>query len=176
MTRSTLSAAGRCVRVAAAALVMVIAAAAVPRAETGKLQVVESVELSASPAQVWQAVGDFGALEDWHPAVADSTVDGNAKTPGATRRLILAGGGEITEELLNRSDQRMRLNYRILEGPLPVADYESFIGVTATESGGTLVIWGARFNPFGADDAEARNVITGIYRAGLDSLKKRFGG
>lgn len=159
-----------------AGFAILIAAAAAPRAETGKLQVVESVELSAAPAEVWRVVGAFDRLQDWHPAVESSTVQGDPDEPGATRRLMLAGGGEIKEELLNHSDERMRLNYRILESPLPVADYESFLGVTATEDGGTLVIWGSRFNPFGASDAEARKVITGVYRAGLDNLKDRFGG
>ena len=64
----------------------------------------------------------------------------------------------------------MSYSYEILESPLPVADYHAQFAVSAAEGGGTLIDWTANFQAVGATDAEAANVIAGIFEAGLNKI------
>ena len=144
---------------------------------TGKDKVIMSVELNASAADVWKLIGGFDRLQDWHPAVESSTVDGSATTPGTHRVLHLKGGGEIEEHLSSYSDLAMRYTYDIIKSPLPVENYQSYLGVVDEGGGKSLVIWGSQFDAAaGATDKKAKEVITSVYKAGLDNLKKKFGG
>ena len=142
---------------------------------TGKNKVVMSVELNASAADVWKLIGGFDRLQDWHPAVESSTVDGSPTTPGTHRVLHLKGGGEIEEHLSSYSDSAMRYTYDIIKSPLPVANYQSYLTVVDKGAGKSLVIWGSKFDAAGATDKKAKEVVAGIYKAGLDNLKKKFG-
>jgi hypothetical protein len=141
----------------------------------GKITVIQSAEIAGSPADVWKVVGKFDHLQDWHPAVQSTTMDGPPTQPGSNRILHLNGGGDIKEVLTSYSDSATRLTYDILEGPLPLANYESFLAVTDAGNGHSLVIWGSTFDAKGVPDAKAKEIITGIYQGGLDTLKKKFG-
>lgn len=130
-------------------------------------QVSRSVALSAAPDAVWSVIGGFQALPDWHPAVETSgkETDGGAEL----RRLGLAGGGEIVEKQLGAGP--MSYGYAIVSGPLPVADYAATLTVAPAGSG-CVVVWASTFTPT-ADGAE--DVIAGVYDAGLEALKSKFG-
>jgi hypothetical protein len=142
----------------------------------GNIKVVMSVELKASPADVWKTIGAFDKLQDWHPAVASTSMQGSPTQVGTIRVLHLNGGGDIKEELTSYSDKDTTLTYRILESPLPVANYESYLYVTDAGKGHSLVVWGSTFDAAGgADDKKAKSVIMGVYKAGFDTLAKKFG-
>ena len=143
----------------------------------GKLNVMlnvhESAVLSSGAAEVWQAIGDFGKLADWHPAAVTSTLETRA---GSIVRVInISGGGVLTEKQEAHDDEAMTQSYSIVDGPLPVSDYHSTIKVIPGDDGTCTVDWTGRFNANGADDATASKIISGIYTAGLSALKKRFG-
>lgn len=130
------------------------------------LEVTKQVTVDATPAQAWAAIGDFCAIGGWHPAVEACVLgEKNGKT---MRTLSLKGGGEIVEELVERDEDDRSYTYRIIESPLPVANYESTIEVE--DEGGTTIVWSGEFDAKGAPDADAVAVIAGIYQAGLDSL------
>jgi uncharacterized protein YndB with AHSA1/START domain len=132
-----------------------------------------SVQLNAPAAKVWALIGGFDALPRWHPAVASSTA---ATEGGATlRRLDLHGGGTIVEALEHRDDGARRYSYTIRSGPLPVANYRSELSVEEQGAKRCRVHWSSRFEPDGVPEPEAVEAIRGVYRAGLDSLEKRFG-
>jgi len=60
--------------------------------------------------------------------------------------------------------------YRIIESPAPVADYVSTVQVKETPAGST-VVWSSHFNvKAGTSEADAKKLISGVYRAGLDNL------
>jgi hypothetical protein len=67
----------------------------------------------------------------------------------------------------------MFLQYSIVDGPLPVADYLSTMKLTAAEEGCELE-WSGDFNAAGASDEDARETMTGIYQMGFDGLAKLF--
>jgi len=119
---------------------------------------------------VWQMIGGFNALADWHPAIEKSELDEG----GEVRTLSLAGGGSITERLEEHNDAERTYTYTITQSPLPVANYKSTIKVLE-EEGGCKVEWSSLFDPHGATEGEASEVIEGIYKAGFDNLRKLLG-
>ncbi|MCL5777402.1 SRPBCC family protein [Limibaculum sp. FT325] len=126
------------------------------------------LRLSAPPAEVWAAVGDFGALADWHPVVAKCEID---EIDGDTYRVLTtADGGRLLERLIETGPHHY--TYRIEESPLPVDDYRATLSVVAEPDGGCHVYWGSTFEPL---DPSADDVVGGIYDAGLEALRARFG-
>ena len=137
------------------------------------LTVERSVALPATAAEVWSLIGGFGDLDKWHPAVEGCRTE----TAGdeTVRLLTLPGGGKLSEVLIAHDPARMSYTYGIVEGPLPVRDYRSSLRVDAGTEG-CKVVWSGEFEAEGTSDDKAREVIAGIYEAGLDALKKTFAG
>lgn len=143
-------------------------------------KVTETMTIAASPEAVWKRVGDFSALHGWHPVVESSeTTAGNE--PGSIRTLHLKGGGAIVEELTKYSTEERRLSYKMKDpGPLPVTNYSSTLSVSAGSGGTSTVEWRGAFyrgDPNGdpapdKNDEAAIAAITGVYKTGLENLKK----
>jgi len=135
-----------------------------------------STQLPVSAKQVWELIGGFNALAKWHPLVEKSEIkeDDDGKT--TIRCLTLVGGGSIVERLETLYEDARLYSYSILEAPLPVAGYQSTIRVSDAEGGGCTVEWSSDFEAAGADPGEAVAAVEGVYKAGLDNLRKMFGG
>lgn len=132
------------------------------------VSVTRSVTVAAPASEVWRLVGDFHGLDRWHPAVAKSE---HAEIGGDEFRVLTTGdGGRILEHLMQKGSHGY--SYAIVRSPLPVAHYEARLEVN-TAGAGTEVTWSGSFTPTAAD---AEKVIAGIYEAGLEALKERFGG
>lgn len=143
-------------------------------------KVEKEIVIKAEPAKVWAIVKDFGGIHKWHPAIASTKVD---TKDGATYRLLtLKGGGTINEKLKSADDADMKLKYEIIEGALPVTDYNATMTVKPGPGAGeTTVVWMARFYrvyrlnppiPAGQDDESAIKAVTGVFDTGLPALKK----
>lgn len=142
-------------------------------------KVTETVTIDAPAATVWARIRDFGALKDWHPAVADSPANqGNAV--GSVRLVKLKGGGELTETLEGHDEAQMKYSYRLRDGsPLPVSNYTSTVRVT--DAGGKAQVeWRGAFYrgypnndpPPDQNDEAAVKSVTGVYQSGLANLKR----
>ncbi|HEY8119505.1 MAG TPA: SRPBCC family protein [Methylophilaceae bacterium] len=145
------------------------------------LSVKESVELNAPADVVWAKVNNFGDLGAWHPAVAKTEITaGTNNEKGAVRVLTLQDGGKITEKLRAYNGKKMSYEYEIVEGVLPVSHYVSTITVKADGKDKSVVVWVGHFKrkdtaatpAAGQDDETAVKTITGVYKGGLDNLKK----
>lgn len=139
------------------------------------LAVEESTTLNASPETVWATIGQFDNVS-WHPVVARTEL---VPGPGAPLRLITTGdGAQLRERLVALDTVAHRYSYRIEVSPLPVKAYESTLRIEPQGSG-SRVVWSSHFErdpaAAGVSDAQAREIVTGIYRAGLDALQKRYG-
>lgn len=130
-----------------------------------------SQNLNVSADQVWQMIGHFNALPDWHPAVEKSELT----EEGQTRRLSLAGGGTIVEKLEKLDDHSRTYTYSIVDSPLPVKNYTSTIKVSG-EGDNATVEWSSEFEASGMPENDAMKAIEQVYQTGLDNLKKMFGG
>ena len=129
-------------------------------------------DLNVPADQVWEIVGRFNALPEWHPAVEKSELEDDGKL----RRLSLVGGGSIVERLEKLDEKEQLYRYSIIESPLPVANYSATLRVKPSKDGKSCSVeWSSDFNPAGASMEEATKAIQGVYQAGLDNLNKLFG-
>jgi mxaD protein len=167
------------------ACALALAAAASALAAAPRLQVTETVTIDAPVPKVWKAIKDFNGLGSWHPAIAkDEIIEGRNNQVDAVRLLTLKDGGTIKEKLLVFNPAAHTVKYTILEGVVPVSDYTSTIRVTGAGEGKALVTWSGHFlrkntgdNPGPTEnDKTATDAIHGIYRSGLDNLKKMIEG
>jgi mxaD protein len=136
-------------------------------------------------SKVWATIKDFGSLDKWHPGFSkDEIVKGTNNTAGAVRSITVKGGPTFTEELISFSSKHHSYKYKITdESALPIHDYKSTIVVTADKNGGSIVTWTGWFKrkntsdtpPDAESDAGVIKFITGVYRGGLDNLKKMLG-
>jgi mxaD protein len=149
--------------------------------EAKSLSAHEEVTINAPAAKVWTKVSNFNDLGAWHPAVKNTEiVSGTNNKVGAERLLTLQDGGTIKEKLLAYSAKKQSFKYSIIEGVLPVSSYVSTVSVKAQGKDKTLVVWNGTFKrkdtsatpAAGQDDEAAVKTMTGVYRGGLDNLKK----
>ncbi len=133
-----------------------------------------SANLGVSADQLWDMIGGFHSLSDWHPAIEKCDIEEDGKV--TLRRLYLAGGGEIVERLEQSDDDERSYSYSIVSSPLPLNNYKSTIRVIEGEGGNAKVEWSSEFDSAGVPDTDVTKIVEGIYSAGLDNLKKMFGG
>ncbi|MCP3869297.1 MAG: SRPBCC family protein [Gammaproteobacteria bacterium] len=143
-------------------------------------KVVVEVQITAAPDKVWEKIGNFQDMS-WHPAV-ESVVGNGGNSIGATRTLTLKGGGMIHEKLDKYDTGKQALFYRIDKVDvtvLPVTNYSSWLNVKPSADGGSIVTWKGAFYrgypnndpPQELNDQAAVDAVTGVYNAGLNSLK-----
>lgn len=140
----------------------------------------ESIEINAPAAKVWAKVGSFADMS-WHPAIGKTELtSGKLDASGATRVLTLKNGGHVNEVLTSFDATTMTMKYEITESVLPVREYGATLKVESTGENKTIVTWRAMFkrkdpaNPGapGQDDAAAKTAITGVFKSGLENIKK----
>lgn len=138
-----------------------------------QVKVVSTVRADAP--RIWDVVGDFNGMPKWHPAIAESTLD---QKDGATfRRLRLADGGTILEKLEEKNDAERYFTYSIAESPLPIADYRSTIHIRpAADTASSTVEWIGTFRVTDGPETDMERLFNNLYTAGVDNLKRMFGG
>lgn len=134
------------------------------------IEVEKSTVVNAPINQVWEKLGGWCAIKDWHPAIVGCKED--KKGDEMRRTLTLDGGGEIVELLKAKTESSY--DYIIESSPLPIENYKSSISVSGEGEGKTKVTWVSNFDAKGTTDDEANNIITGVYEAGMASIAKMF--
>lgn len=135
-----------------------------------KLEVkVDPKRIPEESAALWKRFGGWCAISEWHPAIAkcEETKEGEDRF----RILTLKEGGTIKEKLLEQT--ALSYKYAIVESPLPVKNYEARFSVTPDDDDEDEVniVWAATYDAEGKPPKEARAVIDGIFKAGIDSIK-----
>ncbi len=127
-------------------------------------------EAPGTPTEVWALVGEFCAIQKWHPAVA--SCEEEKKDGKVFRTLILKdGGAKILEQETGRGEHSY--SYTIIEGPLPVKDYHATLTVGPDDEPDRIeIVWTASFEANGKSDEEAKKIIEGIFEAGVAGIKK----
>lgn len=133
------------------------------------LTVKKKRDAPGNPEEVWALIGDFCAIKDWHPAVAqcEETKEGDV----TYRTLTLKDGGKIKEKLTGTEDTSY--SYEIVESPLPVKNYKATLSVEEDEDSPdrSEVEWEATFDANGASDEDAQKAIAGIFEDGVKAIK-----
>jgi carbon monoxide dehydrogenase subunit G len=138
------------------------------------VEVHRKVVVLAPVEEVWRQVGDFGAINGWHPAIATCDVERNG--PAIYRHLRTHDGGEFLEREVAEHNEETDHSYayEIVSSPLPVSNYQSVFRVVPDDAG-ARVEWSSHFEADGATEQEAARVVAGIYEAGLENIKQQFG-
>ncbi len=132
-----------------------------------------SLDLEVPAETVWQLIGGFDALPDWHPGMTKSRVDGQGE--GSIRTLELAMGGTIEERLDHLDDAARTYSYSIVRGPRSMAGYSATLTARDRDGGGCTIQWDGSFEPAGVSESEAVKIVETVYQAGFDNLKRMFG-
>jgi mxaD protein len=140
----------------------------------GALTAAREATIDSPPATVWKLIGQYNALDVWHPAVTGSTMTGDGMKEGTIRTLTLADGATITEPLVSYSGEKYSYSYAITKSPLPIKNYVATISLSPAADGKTLMKWGAQFDAAGAADNDAIATMNGIYEAGLSKVVSIF--
>ena len=134
------------------------------------ITVKKRIEAPGLPPDIWEVVGGFCAIKDWHPAIAEcvETKEGDV----TIRTLTLKdGGAKIKEKLTGAED--LAYTYEIVEGPLPVKNYTSKLWLEVDdEPDRSVIYWQSDFDANGASDDEAKKIVTGILGDGVKGIKK----
>jgi Domain of unknown function (DUF4331)/Polyketide cyclase / dehydrase and lipid transport len=131
--------------------------------------IVESVELSAAPEQVWSLIGPFG--ETWHPLIARIELTGSGV--GQLRTIETIDGKEIIERLEAMDDSQKSYRYKGITG-IKASDYTGTLGVKSKGSG-SIVEWRVEFLADGQPDFIVTVIVSTLLKKGLAGLKERFG-
>jgi mxaD protein len=145
-------------------------------------KVEESVDIAAPPEKVWGIVKNFGAINEWNPAVLKSVGTGGNEN-NATRTITLKTG-DLVEGLDYYSEKEMDMLYRLSKEKvdvLPVSSYTAELKVLPGDGGGSKVTWTARL--YRADtgnepapdknDAAAIKAMKAFMTEGLKGLKAK---
>jgi hypothetical protein len=174
-------------RLAIARVGVVVAALAVLGAAWAhgptRQKVRESIEIDAPQAKMWAVIGNFQDMS-WLAGVA-KTEGEKGNEIGATRRLTLAPGITIDEELYKYEPEMMSYSYRITAVDvkvLPVTNYSSTLSVSPAPGGKTKLEWAGAFYrgfpnndpPPDLNDEAAVKAVSELYRGGLAALKKKI--
>jgi hypothetical protein len=151
------------------------AASAASLVSARKLEInVDETKTEAERKALWEKVGGWCAIKEWHPAVA--ACEESKEGDDTFRTLTLKDGGKIKEKLLETNGTSYR--YAIVESPLPVKNYEAAFSVTPDDDDEDEinVVWAATYDAAdGKDDKDARKTIDGIFKDGIESIKTKLG-
>src|SRR5712691_5073970 len=106
-----------------------------------------TIEINAPPAKGWAAIGNFQDMSWLQPVSKTEGQKGNEIE--ATRRLTLATGATVDEELYKYDAEKMSYSYRITAVDvkvLPVTNYSSTLTVSPGADGkGSVLEWAGAF-------------------------------
>jgi hypothetical protein len=145
-------------------------------AQAASLAVGKKVEVNVDPskmdqekAELWKRFGGFCSIKDWHPGVANC--EESKEGENTIRTLTLKDGGVIKEKLIENVEGRYK--YAIISGPWPVKNYEAQFALTPDDDDEDEVniAWSAVFDADGKPDKEARALVDGVIKAGMDNIK-----
>jgi hypothetical protein len=169
----------------AAALTVAFAPAFSPAWAHGptRQKVRESIEINAPQDKVWAAIRNFQDMS-WLPPVTKTTGEKDNEV-GATRQLTLTGGATVDEELYKYEPDMMSYSYRITKVDvkvLPVTNYSSTLTVSPAPDGKSKLEWAGAFYrgfpnndpPPELSDEAAKTAVSGLYKTGLEALKKKI--
>lgn len=129
-----------------------------------------TLDLSASPDEVWKLIGGFGSLPDWVSGVHQSKLDDG----GRVRHLHDDAGHFFVEQLETYDHAGRRYSYSILQSPISVKNYLSTLAVIPAALGtGSHIEWSATFDPVDMSKEASEEIFHEIFSQGLASLNAK---
>ncbi|MFF2143140.1 SRPBCC family protein [Kitasatospora sp. NPDC058190] len=138
-----------------------------------------STVVEAPAERVWELVGDYHALGDWHPHLPASRL-GNGlagNVIGSIRVFELPDGIVLHETLLAYDEEARSYTYSFPDGTFHFDDYRSTLRVTpVTELDASFVEWSVTFDIEPEHRKESSDRVHGVFTSGLAALREHFAG
>ena len=135
-------------------------------------RVVRTVELNAPAQEVWNLVGGFFNIHQWHPDIVATEILSNQTEMSDIRRLLtFPGQPKTTEQLIFMDNENFHYRYKWHEGAWgeKVQQYVAEIKVFEIELDKRCIVqWSSTF--YYSEDA-----LTQFYENGFAGLVKKFG-
>jgi hypothetical protein len=133
--------------------------------------VTRTVELGATRRDVWQVVGGFYTIHDWHPDIkAIEIPDTQTATRELRRILTFPGQPKTTEELVSMDNDDCCYRYKWHAGAWgeAVKNYHATLRVFAADLDRTCIVqWSSEFD-------YPSDAISTFYENGFRALRARF--
>jgi hypothetical protein len=121
----------------------------------------QEIQVKASPAQVWDAMRDVGAL---HIRLVPGFVVDTKLEPGA--RIVTFGNGVVAREaIIDVDDKAMRIAWSASGGRL--THHNASAQIFADSGGGARIVWICDLLP-----NEMRETIDGMITQGMAAMKR----
>jgi Polyketide cyclase / dehydrase and lipid transport len=150
-----------------------------------------TMEVHASPTEVWAIVSDFCSITNWNSMVKTCNASQGSEK-GSVRTIEYDTGEKVTEKLYKNDTENMKMLYameqlekgRIMKG-LPIATLSTTISITPADNGASSLVQmkGAFYRAFPGPtppedqtDAAALAAVTTLYQTGLEGIKAAAGG
>lgn len=158
-------------RIARLALVAGVLICASPSAQA--LTVNKSVEVAGAPQKVWAEIGDFCAIQKWHPNVVSCVVTKDGEI--LVRTVTLKSKASFKEKLTNQDD--LGYTYEAVETQLPVESLKSkFWAEAGANPDSTLISWEMDFEPKGnASPDQLTKLFDAVISEGFKGIQDKMG-
>ncbi len=99
----------------------------------------KDIQVGAAPSAAWDALRDYGAV---HERVAPGFVTAS-RLEGDDRVITFVNGAVARERLVTADDDRCRLVYSVVDGPLNATHHQASVEVIDPSDGshGSLLVW-----------------------------------
>lgn len=122
----------------------------------------EAIHIDRKPTDVWKVVGDAHNISGWLPFITESRLEGEY------RHCVAGENGTLRERILVVDDESRRIEYTILEAPMPIEFIHAGLQVFP-DNGGSRVVWDTTVTP-----DEIAEMFSPIYQEGLENLRAQL--
>lgn len=131
-------------------------------------EVIVSKAINIPAQEAWTALSSFRGIENYSPIARSETKGEGA---GSTRTCFMPDGAAIHEVLNFAENDKMEMQYKITEGPFPIANYVSDVKVSSIDTNNCKITWGCEFETSEETKAEMENLFGGFYNVIIESLE-----
>lgn len=128
------------------------------------LTVAVEKSLSHSAERVWEHVGDFGSLANWHPQVPNCELSED----GLVRTIDVPPKPAI-ERMIPEKSGPMSHTYIVESGPMPLKNYEATLGVRA-DGDGSVIHYNATCEADGIDPTILRSMLENFFTVAFENV------
>ena len=133
--------------------------------------VIRCVELGAPAATVWDVIGGFYTIQEWHPDIAKIEIPKKqTETRQIRRNLTFPGQPVTTEELVSMNNADFHYRYKWYQGKWgeEVKNYRASLRILSGDLDSTCIVqWESTFD-------YPTDAISEFYLNGFRALQKQF--
>ena len=136
-------------------------------------RIIETATIALDASTLWDEIGAFGSVADWHPLLDSVEVLGHGT--GAMRIAHAKEGSEQAERLQTLDAERRLYRYTMEQSSMPVRDYRGEFRIDPAGDAASLVVWSAQFELTPDGDGRTVESVRRFLHTGTQSLRHRFG-